>query len=170
MRYRHTDDQNGTGEIAAMSYGDTEPRKVKTLISAENAVPALPSRRAAKRAFDIVAAITGLILFSPTFLLVSLAIKIDSGGPVFRRETKYDCNGAEFVAFKFRFNEITRNARDSSSMTRVGRVLSGSGIDGLPQLVNVLLGEMSFVGSRPHTSAKSEMFKGLLFFFRRPRL
>jgi lipopolysaccharide/colanic/teichoic acid biosynthesis glycosyltransferase len=148
-----------------MSYGDTGPRKAETLIFAENAVPALPSRGAAKRVLDIVAAITGLILFSPTFLLVSLAIKIDSSGPVFCRETKYDCDGAGFLVLKFRINEIARNARGASGMTRVGRILSGSGVDGLPQLVNVLLGEMSIVGSRPHTTARSEMFKGLLFFF-----
>jgi lipopolysaccharide/colanic/teichoic acid biosynthesis glycosyltransferase len=119
--------------------------------------PAVRYRRVTQRAFDIVAAIIGLILFSPTFLLVSLAIKIDSRGPVFRRETKYDCDGAEFLVLKFRFNEITRNTRDSSGMTRVGRVLNGSGIDGLPQLVSVLLGQMPIFSSRSR----------LLSFFRR---
>jgi lipopolysaccharide/colanic/teichoic acid biosynthesis glycosyltransferase len=114
-------------------------------------------RSTAKRACEIVAAITALILFSPTFLLVSLAIKMDSRGPVFRRETKFDSDGSEFLVLKFRFTEITGNARGSSRMTRVGYVLQGSGIDELPQLVSVLLGEMPIFSSRSR----------ILSFFRR---
>jgi lipopolysaccharide/colanic/teichoic acid biosynthesis glycosyltransferase len=103
-------------------------------------------RRTAKRAFDIIAAIMGLITLSPIFLLVSIAIKMDSRGPVFHRQVGHDYNGEEILVVKFRSSEITRRARNSSPMTRVGRVLRRSGLEGLPQLVNVLAGDMSIVG------------------------
>jgi lipopolysaccharide/colanic/teichoic acid biosynthesis glycosyltransferase len=103
----------------------------------------------AKRAFDIVAAIMLLIMFSPTFLLISLAIKIDSRGPVFRRHARYGYSGEEILVWRFRFNEITGRATYSSCLTRVGRVLHSSGLEDLPRLFNVLDAEMSIVGPEP---------------------
>jgi putative colanic acid biosysnthesis UDP-glucose lipid carrier transferase len=133
--------------------------------------PVVRHRRTANRALDIVAAITGLILFSPTFFLVALAIKLDSRGPIFRRHTEYGCDRTGHLVLRFRFHEIPQNTGDRSGMTRVGHVLQGSGIDALPQLVSVLLGEMPIVGSSSHTIPSGEIIKGrILSFFRRPEL
>lgn len=108
-----------------------------------------PYRWIAKRSFDIVAAIVGLIIFSPTLLLALVAIKFDSRGPAFRRHVRYAYNGEEIQLLKFRTNHITRSGRQSRSATRIGRALRSAGVDELPQLINVLCGEMSIVGPEP---------------------
>jgi lipopolysaccharide/colanic/teichoic acid biosynthesis glycosyltransferase len=113
--------------------------------------------RAAKRSFDVIVATIGLILFSPIFLLSSLAIRIDSHAPVFRRHLRYGCNGKEILVLNFSSNEITGTTKNSSRMTHVSRILRSSGIDGLPQLINVVRGEMSIVGPRPYMTVPSEL-------------
>jgi putative colanic acid biosynthesis UDP-glucose lipid carrier transferase len=98
-----------------------------------------------KRVLDIVVATMGLILFAPILLLASLAISLDSEGPIFIRET---LPGNQAIrALKFRVAFAAGN-RINSRMTRVGQILSLTGIDELPQLINVLRGEMSIVGRR----------------------
>jgi lipopolysaccharide/colanic/teichoic acid biosynthesis glycosyltransferase len=114
--------------------------------------------RAAKRSFDIIAATIGLILFSPILLLSSLAVTIGSREPVFWRRLRHGCNGKEILVWKFPFNEITGRAKNSSRMTHVGRILRSSGIDGLPQLINVVRGEMSIVGPRPYIAVLRDLF------------
>ena len=110
-----------------------------------------------KRAMDIAAAVFGLILLSPLFLVVALAIKLESRGPVFFRQERRGFNGESFMILKFRTMRVMelgsamRQAeRDDPRITRVGRFLRATSIDELPQLVNVLLGQMSIVGPRPH--------------------
>jgi lipopolysaccharide/colanic/teichoic acid biosynthesis glycosyltransferase len=103
-------------------------------------VPVSLFGRAAKQAFDIVAATVGLILLSPTFLLVAIAIKIDSRGAVFRSQTAYGYSNENIRVLKF------RTILGHGKVTRVGAVLCRTGIDGLPLLINVLRGEMSIVG------------------------
>jgi lipopolysaccharide/colanic/teichoic acid biosynthesis glycosyltransferase len=98
-----------------------------------------------KRVLDIVVATMGLILFAPILLLASLAISLDSEGPIFIREA---LPGNQAIrALKFRVAFAAGN-RINSRMTRVGQILSLTGIDELPQLINVLRGEMSIVGRR----------------------
>src|ERR1700726_55697 len=82
-----------------------------------------PVSRAAKRAFDVFAATVGLILSSPTFLLVSIAIKIDSRGPVFRPQTLHGYNNENIPSLKFRTSMCSETEDDTSIMTRVGGVL-----------------------------------------------
>jgi Undecaprenyl-phosphate glucose phosphotransferase len=118
-----------------------------------------------KRAFDILAATAGLVLFAPLFLCAALAIKLDSRGPIFFRQTRHGYNNQDIKVLKFRsmttledgedFRQVKRN---DSRVTRVGRLLRRTNIDELPQLVNVLLGDMSIVGPRPHATAHNEMF------------
>jgi lipopolysaccharide/colanic/teichoic acid biosynthesis glycosyltransferase len=109
-----------------------------------------------KRAFDLSCAVAGLALLAPVFALVGLAIKLDDGGPVFFRQVRVGRGGAKFRIWKFRSMvpdaerlgrqlTIGRDAR----VTRVGRWLRRSKLDELPQLLNVLAGEMSMVGPRP---------------------
>jgi lipopolysaccharide/colanic/teichoic acid biosynthesis glycosyltransferase len=106
------------------------------------------SRRAAKRAFDIVVAIVGLVLFSPMLLLVAIAIKASSRGPVFHLQTVCGYNNENIRVLKFR--TIMGRVKVLQYVARVGAVLHRTGIDGLPLLINVLRGEMSIVGPAPH--------------------
>jgi lipopolysaccharide/colanic/teichoic acid biosynthesis glycosyltransferase len=98
-----------------------------------------------KRVLDIVVATMGLILFAPILLLASLAISLDSEGPIFIREALPGNQAIRVLKFRVAF--AARN-RINPRMTRVGQILSLTGIDELPQLINVLRGEMSIVGRR----------------------
>ena len=95
---------------------------------------------AAKRAFDILIAGTALIVLSPLLLLLSLAIKLDTRGPVVSSHIRYCYNNQGIRILKFRCNAVGR------PLTRIGRLLSPSGLDQLPMLVDVLRGQMSMVG------------------------
>ncbi len=123
--------------------------------------------RTVKRVFDVLAASFGLVLIAPLLAAVSLAIKLTSPGPVFFRQSRLGKNGVEFMVLKFRTMfidaELRRdelldlNQTDGSlfkikidpRITRVGSFLRGLSLDELPQLINVLKGEMSLVGPRP---------------------
>ena len=108
-----------------------------------------------KRLFDIVVSFILLIILSPVFLVVSILIKLDSKGPVFYRQKRITKYGKEFLIFKFRTmipdadkgSLITKNNDDR--ITKMGKKIRGSRLDEIPQLINVLKGEMSFVGTRP---------------------
>ena len=100
-----------------------------------------------KRVVDIIVATMGIVLFAPILLLVSLAISLDSGGPIFIRNALPGFNNQAIRVLKFRVAFAAGN-RINPRMTRVGQILSLTGIDELPQLINVLRGEMSIVGRR----------------------
>jgi putative colanic acid biosynthesis UDP-glucose lipid carrier transferase len=112
--------------------------------------------RVVKRLEDYILASFMLLLVSPLMLVVAALIKLDSPGPVFYRQRRTGFQKREFAIFKFRtmrmeasecFKQATRG---DSRVTRIGRLLRASSIDELPQLLNVLRGEMSLVGPRPH--------------------
>ncbi len=112
--------------------------------------------RAGKRWLDAAAAFVGLIAMSPLFLLVALAIKITSRGPVFFRQVRVGQFGKTFRIFKFRSMHVVTNADESlltaagdSRITAVGRLLRRTKADEFAQLLNVLAGDMSLVGPRP---------------------
>lgn len=124
-----------------------------------SAAPALAPGGRVKRAFDIVAAITGLVLLSPIILLAAVAIKLDSRGPIFSREIAYGYKNRAFRVLKFRSVTACAKAnRTNSHVTRVGQVLRQTGIDELPQLLNVLGGAMSIVGPRPY-ARRQDLFE-----------
>lgn len=108
-----------------------------------------------KRLFDILASLAGLVLLAPLFVLIALAIKVDSAGPVFFRQQRVGRWGKPFRIFKFRTmsprTDETRHLTvgDDCRITRVGHFLRHYKIDELPQLINVLYGTMSLVGPRP---------------------
>jgi Undecaprenyl-phosphate glucose phosphotransferase len=137
--------------------------------------PLTSFNRAIKRAVDIAAAIAGLILFSPLFVLVALAIKLDSRGPVLFRQTRHGYNNDPIRVLKFRSMTVMEDGdnfrpaiRHDPRVTRLGRLLRSTNIDELPQLFNVLVGDMSIVGPRPHATAQNEIFAELISsFFRR---
>ena len=111
-----------------------------------------------KRAFDIVIASIALVLLSPVFLVTAIAIRLDSPGPIFFRQKRYGFNNEVIDVFKFRSmyhhlsdpNAKVVVTKGDPRVTRVGRFIRKSSIDELPQLVNVLRGELSLVGPRPH--------------------
>ena len=118
-----------------------------------------------KRLFDILASLFGLIVLSPLFLVLSLMIVIDSRGGVFFRGERVGKNGKLFRIFKFRSmvpdceGKGKWNVGDKDDrITRVGHFLRKSKLDELPQLINVLKGEMSFVGYRPELKYYVDMY------------
>jgi len=110
-----------------------------------------------KRVVDLVGSLIGLIVLSPLFLLIALLIKFDSEGPVFFKQERIGKNGEPFILYKFR--TMVKNAESKGSgvfteekdprITRIGSILRKTSLDELPQLINVLKGEMSLVGPRP---------------------
>jgi Undecaprenyl-phosphate glucose phosphotransferase len=120
----------------------------------------------AKRAFDIVAAGAALIVLSPVLAVVALAIKLDSPGPVFFLQRRYGFNREPFRIYKFRSMTTMEDGRHVAQatvgdrrITRFGRFIRRCNIDELPQLLNVLRGEMSLVGPRPHALAHDQLFE-----------
>ena len=121
----------------------------------------------AKRFFDIVLSLCGLVVLSPLFLITAVAIRLDSKGPAFYSQKRIGKNGKPFKMYKFRSmcvdaeQQLERlaalNERDGPTfkithdprVTRVGRLIRKTCIDELPQLINILRGEMSLVGPRP---------------------
>ena len=129
---------------------------------------------ALKRAFDVLVAAAAVALLSPLFALVALAIKLDSPGPVFFLQRRYGFNQEPFRIFKFRSMRTMDDGRhvqqaqvDDPRITRVGRILRATNIDELPQLFNVLSGEMSLVGPRPHALAHDQMYEQAIAFYAR---
>jgi Undecaprenyl-phosphate glucose phosphotransferase len=120
----------------------------------------------AKRAFDVVAASTLLVVASPLLALIALLIRLDSKGPVFFLQRRYGFNQQAFRIYKFRSmataddGDIVRQAtRNDPRVTRVGRILRRYNLDELPQLLNVIAGQMSLVGPRPHALAHDHEFQ-----------
>lgn len=131
--------------------------------------PLTRAERVAKRACDIALATVGLILSAPLVALAALLIKIESPGPAFFRQIRHGFNGHTFRIVKLRSMtvledgpEVRAVARGDSRVTNVGRWIRRTSIDELPQLWNVLRGEMSIVGPRPHAAAHNEEFAQLV--------
>jgi lipopolysaccharide/colanic/teichoic acid biosynthesis glycosyltransferase len=111
-----------------------------------------------KRGVDIVGATLGMIAFSPVLALISLAIKCTSEGPVLFRQNRYGLNGRLFSIYKFRtmylqqcdVSGTRQTVEDDERVTWLGCILRRFNLDELPQLINVIKGEMSLVGPRPH--------------------
>jgi lipopolysaccharide/colanic/teichoic acid biosynthesis glycosyltransferase len=115
-------------------------------------------RRIGKRSFDASSAAVGLALTAPLFLICAVAIRLDSAGPVFFRQRRIGRLGRSFQIIKFRTMVqqaqhvgLTITAAGDDRITRVGRWLRKTKLDEIPQLLNVLKGEMSIVGPRPET-------------------
>jgi putative colanic acid biosynthesis UDP-glucose lipid carrier transferase len=118
-----------------------------------------------KRALDVVASALLLLLFAPLLLLAALLIKLESPGPALFRQMRGGLGGAKFQILKLRTMhcredgpELTQAQRGDNRITRIGRLLRASSIDELPQLLNVLRGDMSLVGPRPHAAAHDDYY------------
>lgn len=119
-----------------------------------------------KRLFDILFASVILVALALPMLLIALIIKLDSPGPVLFKQVRYGLNGKPFNIYKFRSmvqadrsGEIAQVTHDDPRVTRAGRILRRSSLDELPQFFNVLRGEMSVVGPRPHSVAHNDYYR-----------
>lgn len=114
----------------------------------------------AKRALDVMVSVPALLFLGPLFLIIAAFIKLDSKGPVFFRQTRTGACGRRFSILKFRTMHVMENGAGVTQAiegdprtTKVGRTLRRFSIDELPQLLNVIAGDMSLVGPRPHAEA-----------------
>lgn len=138
-------------KLAATRYLDIEPPKGAIC-------PSEDMDLSAKRIFDLLVSSLALILLLPVFAVVAIAIKWEDPGPVLFTQLRYGRNNRPFRIWKFRSmrmgqcdpSGVNQTRRNDPRVTRVGAFLRRSNIDELPQLMNVILGEMSIVGPRPH--------------------
>ena len=128
--------------------------------------PLVRWERATKRMLDLLVASIAMIVLSPFLLMVALAIKLDSPGPVIFRQRRCGFDNREFLILKFRTmtvlddgDGVVQATRGDARVTRLGGVLRRSSVDELPQLINVIRGDMSLVGPRPHATAHDKVYK-----------
>jgi len=134
------------------------------------ASPVTDLRVLPKRVFDIVFAGGVLVALAPLLALIALAVKLTSKGPVFFKQRRKGLDGNEFEIYKFRSmkvhaevaGQVTQARRNDPRVTRVGAFLRRTSLDELPQFINVLKGEMSVVGPRPHALAHDDIYKDLV--------
>jgi lipopolysaccharide/colanic/teichoic acid biosynthesis glycosyltransferase len=140
-------------------YGPLAIGRVDTASALTVSVGMLPLRKAiGKRAFDLACCVPGLIALAPALAITALAVKLDSRGPVLFRQRRVGRGNEFFHILKFRSMRVEQTdsdgavsaSRDDSRITRVGYFIRRTSIDELPQLFNVLMGQMSIVGPRPH--------------------
>ncbi|MDA9453635.1 UDP-phosphate glucose phosphotransferase [Bradyrhizobium sp. CCBAU 21359] len=125
--------------------------------------------RALKRALDLVGASFALLVFAPVMLVTAILIKLSSTGPVFFRQTRNGFNGRAFRIFKFRTMRVIEDGptirqaqKNDPRVTGIGKWLRKTSIDELPQLLNVLKGDMSLVGPRPHAAAHNTEYEQII--------
>jgi Undecaprenyl-phosphate glucose phosphotransferase len=131
--------------------------------------PLSGAERLVKRGMDIVVATVALVFFLPVMALTAIAIRLDGHGPIIFRQHRKGFNGKHFVMFKFRTMIVQENgpvmvqaSRNDPRVTAIGRLLRAASIDELPQLLNVLKGDMSLIGPRPHALAHDNKFEQIL--------
>ena len=118
-----------------------------------------------KRLFDILASLILLIILSPLFIIFSIMIKLDSKGPIMFKQNRVTENGRIFKIFKFRTmvenadkNGSQVTVENDSRVTKIGKFLRKFRLDEIPQLINILIGDMSFVGTRPEGPKYVELY------------
>jgi putative colanic acid biosynthesis UDP-glucose lipid carrier transferase len=122
-----------------------------------------------KRLEDLVLGSLIVLLIAPLLLLISLAVKLGSQGPIFFRQRRYGLNGREIRVLKFRSMTVCEDGppikqatKDDKRITPIGRFLRRTSLDELPQFLQVITGEMSIVGPRPHAVAHNEEYRALI--------
>ena len=122
-----------------------------------------------KRSLDLAVAIAALLVVAPLLLFVAMLIRMDDGGPVLFRQRRTGLNGRTFTIYKLRTmrparhdDQVRQASRGDERITRIGAFLRALSIDELPQLLNVLRGDMSIVGPRPHAISHDERWEGVV--------
>jgi exopolysaccharide biosynthesis polyprenyl glycosylphosphotransferase len=160
------DVQTGSKDALTASFGIAQqaPANVNVTHPLDNLAYAW-----AKRVLDLAIAVPALVVLSPLLAIVAVIIRLDSDGSALFRQIRLGLDGKPFSIFKFRTMTVQENgdvirqaSRNDARVTRPGRFLRTSSIDELPQLLNVIRGEMSIIGPRPHARAHDEMFAKLI--------
>ena len=138
---------------------DTATLQLPTLGAFEMAIPATDAKflaRATKRTLDVAGALVGLLLVLPILLIAAIAVRVEGGPGVIFRQTRVGQHGRHFTLYKLRSlkpetgeGDVKWNIDHDSRLGRVGKFIRATAIDELPQLLNVLVGDMSLVGPRP---------------------
>jgi undecaprenyl-phosphate glucose phosphotransferase len=147
----------------------TSSAQRRALVVELQRAPLSELQRLVKRGMDVVLSSLAIMFFLPMMALAALAIKLGSPGPVIFRQVRRGFNGEEFVIYKFRTMTVQENGtqvvqatRHDARVTNIGRMLRAASIDELPQLINVIKGDMSLVGPRPHALAHDSYFETIL--------
>ena len=155
-------------EFESQSTGGSEPVGVVQDFSRAVSTSAPVGRSIAKRVFDLVMAAGLLLFFAPMMLLVALLVRTNSKGPALFKQRRTGLNGKIFYIYKFRTMTVMEDGRllparqKDNRVTPLGSVLRRTSLDELPQLFNVLKGEMSLVGPRPHALAHDARYAALI--------
>lgn len=160
--------QNGRVRLGAAVTGVDGTTLTPTGDTARPARAAVVASRR-KRLFDVMAAGLALLAFLPLLVLIALAIRLEGGGPVLFRQQRTGLNGRPFRIYKFRTMRVmedqglvTQACRNDSRVTPLGAILRKLSLDELPQLLNILCGDMSIVGPRPHALSHDEAWAGVV--------
>lgn len=152
LQFRHTK----SGRMVTGRFGDSSRRRTRAATRRHADRTGSLYQRAGKRWLDALGALAGLTVTSPILLLCAVAIWVDSRGPIFFRQTRVGLHGATFRIFKFRTMSLGADrlgsrltAAGDARITRIGKILRKTKLDEIPQLLNVLAGQMSLVGPRP---------------------
>ena len=120
-----------------------------------------------KRFFDLIMALILVIIFLIPMIIIAILIKLDSKGPIFFKQERTGKNGKIFLLYKFRSMAVDNDVHDfncQDKKTRVGNVLRKLSLDEFPQLINIIKGEMSFIGPRPWIPDYYENMTDLMFY------
>ncbi|MDO6774040.1 undecaprenyl-phosphate glucose phosphotransferase [Shewanella sp. 3_MG-2023] len=125
-----------------------------------------------KRSFDLAFSVMALIVLSPVLLVIAFAVKLNSQGPIIFKQDRYGLDGRKIKVWKFRSMTVTENSnvviqakKGDARITNVGAFLRKTSLDELPQFFNVLMGDMSVVGPRPHAIAHNEEYRHLVSYY-----
>jgi putative colanic acid biosynthesis UDP-glucose lipid carrier transferase len=124
-----------------------------------------------KLMFDRLFAALALLVLAPVFIVLAIGIKLGSPGPVFFRQTRKGVDGEPFGIYKFRsmtvhhetHGQVTQASRNDARVTKLGGFMRRTSLDELPQFLNVLLGQMSVVGPRPHAVEHDDLYKDQVY-------
>ncbi|MBW8812464.1 MAG: sugar transferase [Caulobacterales bacterium] len=153
------------------THADAAPWPQAEAVRSTSAPPPAPALAAVaasrrKRAFDIAMALAALLVFLPLLLVVAALVRLESPGPALFRQRRTGLGGKIFTVFKFRTMTVAEDGatvrqatRDDTRVTTLGAILRKFSLDELPQLLNVLRGEMSLIGPRPHAVAHDEQWR-----------
>jgi len=154
------------GNLVLLNHSISEIERMPAIYLNESLITSHPGSLFCKELFERSLAAIALILLSPLLLFVSLGVKLTSRGPVLFKQNRHGCNGQIIKVWKFRSmrmhddQEVKQATKDDDRVTPLGRFLRRSSIDELPQLFNVLFGQMSLVGPRPHAVTHNVYYTG----------
>jgi putative colanic acid biosynthesis UDP-glucose lipid carrier transferase len=154
------------GSMVLLNHSISEIERMPAIYLNESLISSHPGSLLCKELFERSLAAVGIIVLSPLLLIVAAAVKLSSPGPVLFKQNRYGCNAEVIKVWKFRTmrvhddNEVRQATRDDERITPLGRFLRRSSIDELPQLFNVLFGEMALVGPRPHAVTHNIYYTG----------